>query len=114
MKNEVLRILYAISKDIIVGIIQIVPFFALCYLFNLMGKYKEAEWPFPENILLKVMNRFDDNFKMFIHIEELLLLYLGIVFLLPLIYNLIRKKFRFVLAQLLLMIVGFIQFGISF
>lgn len=48
MKNEVLRILYAISKDIIVGIIQIVPFFVLCYLFNQMEKYKKVEWPFPE------------------------------------------------------------------
>lgn len=76
-----------------------------------MEKYKEVQWPFPENILLKVINRFDDNFQMFNHIEELLLLYLGIAFLFPLIYNLIRKKFRFVLAQLLLMTVGFTQFA---
>ena len=41
MKNEVSRILYAISKDIIVGIIQIVPFFALCYLFNQMENTKK-------------------------------------------------------------------------
>ena len=113
MKNEVLRILYAISKDIIVGISQIVPCFALCYLFNLMEKYKEAEWPFFENILT-VMNRWDKDFQLFLQIEGVLLLYIGIAFLLPLIYNLIRKKFRFVLAQFLLMTVGFIQFGISF
>ena len=41
MKNEVSRILYAISKDIIVGIIQIVPCFALCYLFNQMENTKK-------------------------------------------------------------------------
>ena len=41
MKNEVLRILYAISKDIIVGTIQIVPFSALCYLFNQMENTKK-------------------------------------------------------------------------
>ena len=113
MKNEVSRILYAISKDIIVGTIQIVPFFALCYLFSQIEKYKEAEWPFFENILT-VMNRWDKDFQLFLQIEGVLLLYIGIAFLLPLIYNLIRKKFRFVLAQFLLMTVGFIQFGISF
>ena len=41
MKIEVSRILYAISKDIIVGFIQIVPFFALCYLFNQMENTKK-------------------------------------------------------------------------
>ena len=29
-------------RDIFIGIIQIVPFFALCYLYNQMEKYKEA------------------------------------------------------------------------
>ena len=112
MKNEVLRILYAISKDIVVGIIQIVPFFALCCLFNLMEKYKEAEWPSFKYWQLEMWSiKHDVNFQMFHQIEELLLLYLGIMFLLPLIYNLIRKKFRFVLAQFLLMTVGFTQFA---
>ena len=100
-------------RDIFIGIIQIVPFFALCYLYNQMEKYKEAQWPFSDEYWQLEMwsIKHNVNFQMFHQIEELLLLYFGIMFLLPLIYNLIRKKFRFVLAQLLLMIVGFTQFA---
>ena len=78
MKND-------IFKDIIVGIIQIVPCFALCYLFDQMEKYKETQWSYFKK-LLTVMNRWNKDFQLFHQIEGTLLLYIGMAFLLPLIY----------------------------